>query len=81
MESLLETLRSCGTISTPELVRRTSLSTEMIEARLEYYVRFGYVKKTVFDAADCACGCDKCRGCAGGGRISRPIVFWEVVQR
>lgn len=81
MDSLLDLLRSLGTVSTPELAKMMSSSPEMIEARLDYYVRSGYVRKTVFDAADCASGCDKCRGCVGKRHLSRPVVFWEVIKK
>lgn len=81
MDSLLELIRNRGTISTPELAELMSSSPEMIEARLEFYARSGYLRKTVFAAAGCASGCDHCGGCGGNRRLSHPIVFWEVIKR
>ena len=76
MSALLELLQSCGTVSTDELAEKLSLSPASIEARLDYCVRLGYLRKTVFSAAG-----GGCRGCGRKEGLSRPVVFWELVKR
>lgn len=81
MESLLGALKSGGTFSTAGLANRLGTTPEMIEAKLEAYVRLGVVRKTVFDPASCQSACGKCPGCVGKAKIGRPVTFWECITQ
>lgn len=81
MESLLDALKTGGTFSTPGLAARLGTTPEMIEAKLEAYVRLGVVRKTVFDPANCQSSCRNCPGCGGKEKIGRPVTFWERIPQ
>ncbi len=81
MESLLDALERGGTFSTAGLAARLGTTPEMIEAKLEAYVRLGVVKKTVFDPSSCHSACGHCPGCNGREKIGRPVTFWERILK
>ena len=72
--SLLELLDAPGIHSTAQLATELGTTPEMVEAKLERYV-----KKTVM-SADCGGNCKKCHGCSGLKSSVASVVYWERVR-
>lgn len=80
MEKLLEMIRQGQSAALPELAGKLGMSEELILAKLERYEQLGYVKRVIFDAAQCGGNCKKCRGCSGMNQ-SGPVVYWEKGEK